>query len=263
MRLLLGLGQLRAQRLGLRARLLELAVELGGALSRGRRHLRLLLGVAQVGAQRLGLVRVSSSSLRAAASASLVAAQLDRLLLEPVLGVARRGQRLCGGRGLRVALDQLRLQRGHPLLGGAGQLCAIAHRRELALQLGRAHARGVRLLAGLREIADHGRSGRLALLELRLGRLDAAPGRARARPRRPRLPRSPARPARRRAASSSAMRSSAASAAAARTARRGQLPLEILEQRACLVALRLRGSRAAAAIVEAAAACSRSRATSA
>ena len=79
--------------------------------------------------------RVSSSSLRAAASASLVAAQLDRLLLETVLRVARRGQRLCGGRGLRVALDQLRLQRGHPLLGGAGQLRAVAHRRELALEL--------------------------------------------------------------------------------------------------------------------------------
>ena len=156
-----------------------------------------------------------------------------------MLCVARRGQRLCGSRGLRVALDQLRLQRGHPLLGGAGQLCAVAHRRELALQLGHARARGVRLLPGLREIADHGGSGCLPLLQLRLGGLGAVlserklcrgglgcrgrllgllggvllelgdallggVGRGRAQ------------------------------------ARRGQLPLEILQQRACLVALRLR-----------------------
>ena len=168
------------------------------------------------------------------------AAQLDRLLLEPVLGIARGGKRFRCGRGLRVALDQLRLQRGHALLGGTGQLCAVAHRAELALQLGGAQPRCIRLLSRPGEIADHGRGGRLALLELRFRRLD------------PLL--RPCELGRRGGCCSGCLlgllgdtdlelgdaRLGRIGCGRART-RRGQLPLEILEQRACLVSLRLGG----------------------
>ena len=233
------LGQLAAQRLGLRTRLLQLRLELGRALRADRCRLRLLLGIAQLAAQRLGL-RTRLLELPARGGQRVTRpAQLDRLLLETVLCVARRGQRLCGSRGLRVALDQLRLQRGHPLLGGAGQLCAVAHRRELALQLGHARARGVRLLPGLREIADHGGSGCLPLLQLRLGRLGAILGERKlcrgglgCRCRLLGL-----------LGGALLELGDALLGGVGRgraQARRGQLPLEILQQRACLVALRLR-----------------------
>ena len=140
----LELGHARALRAGVvdldarlgerRARLGELRLELLGAPGCARHRLGALLGGRELRAQSRNLC-ARFLELGAGGPERLARGpQLARLLLEPVGGVLRLGERLGTGGCLLVARDELSLERGHALLGRARQLRTAAQRGQLGLE---------------------------------------------------------------------------------------------------------------------------------